>query len=73
MPLRPYGVLKGKITKGTPAPRSNDATPHYHAQVEAEGKTYELAINVKSKKTRQSCSILLVINSNRNKLPICRL
>lgn len=49
MPLRPYGVLKGKITKGTPAPRSNDSTPHYHAEVEAGGETYKLAINVKSR------------------------
>ncbi|MGQ3478767.1 MULTISPECIES: YukJ family protein [Paenibacillus] len=50
MPLNSYGVLKGKVIQGIPAPRTNDSTPHYHAVVEAAGKEYELAINVKSKK-----------------------
>jgi uncharacterized protein YukJ len=49
MPLNSYGVLKGKIIKGVPAPETNDSTPHFHAVVEAAGKNYELAINVQSK------------------------
>lgn len=50
MPLKPYGVLKGKLIKGVPAPVTADSTPHYEAEVEAAGKTFKLAINVKSKK-----------------------
>lgn len=48
MPLNPYGVLKGKLIKGIPAPIERDSSPHYHAIVEAAGRKYKLAINVKS-------------------------
>ncbi|WNS46693.1 YukJ family protein [Paenibacillus sp. MMS20-IR301] len=51
MPLNPYGVLKGKIIQGTPAPTTRDSTPHYHAVVKAANKKYKLAINVQSKIT----------------------
>ncbi|AIQ12993.1 YukJ family protein [Paenibacillus durus] len=51
MPLQPYGVLKGKVSRGEPVPEnSNDTTPHYRATVEANNKEYEIQINVKSKK-----------------------
>ena len=47
MPLRHYGVLKGSVVD---ARREDDPdTPHYQVHVCAEGASYRVAVNVKSK------------------------
>lgn len=58
MPLKPYGVLKGTIIQGTPAPPSGNRTAHYQAVVQAAGRDYTAAINVLS---RQKPSELLYL------------
>ena len=47
MPLKRYGVLKGSVVD---ARREDDPdTPHYQVHVCAEGASYRVAVNVKSK------------------------
>ncbi|AGG05514.1 hypothetical protein ABE23_24550 [Bacillus thuringiensis] len=50
MPLKNYGVLKGKVVGYTP-PDNNDRTPHFTVNVsDNNNREYEIIINVKSKK-----------------------
>ncbi len=46
MPIRDYGVLKGRVVRR--ALDRQDRTPHYHLMVEAEQVAYRVAINVRS-------------------------
>ncbi|WP_342423826.1 YukJ family protein [Paenibacillus sp. FSL E2-0178] len=71
MPLNPYGVLKGKIIRGIPAPTTRDSTPHYHAVVKADGREYKLAINVQSRE--QPSELLYLVGDKFNSEQITHL
>jgi uncharacterized protein YukJ len=47
MPLKQYGVLKGKVVDVREV-NSADRTPHYEVHIRADGKDYRIAINVAS-------------------------
>lgn len=65
MPLKKYGVLKGTVVK-TVAETDFD-TPHYQVQVEAAGKNYRIAVNVRS---QESPSELLFLVNEQFQHPI---
>lgn len=48
MPLRPYGVLKGKVVETRPN-NGHDRTPHYEVHIKGDNKDYRIAINIMSK------------------------
>lgn len=58
MPVYKYSVLKGDPTSGS---LSSDSPPHYLIDVEANGKTYQIAVNIESTDGSQ---VLYFINDN---------
>lgn len=58
MPVYEYSVLKGDPTSGK---LSSDTPPHYLINVEAAGKTYQIAVNIESTDGSQ---VLYYINEN---------
>lgn len=46
MPLKRYGVLKGRAIAAVP--ETDDDSPHYQVQVNANGMRFRIAVNVKS-------------------------
>lgn len=62
MPLKEYGILKCTVKRTDPAPGREDATPHYHVFVQANGQEYRLSINSKNGET---CSgVMYYVNPN---------
>jgi uncharacterized protein YukJ len=43
-----YSLLKGTLVDAKPWSRSRSGPPHYHLQIEATGKNYDVAINIAS-------------------------
>ena len=65
MPLKRYGVLKGRVVD---ARREGDSdSPHYQVHVRAEDTSYRIAINVKSQMTP---SELLFLVDDRFQHPV---
>jgi uncharacterized protein YukJ len=60
MPIRPYGVLKGRAIDARP--EADDDTPHYQIRVEAETTHYRIAVNVKSQQAPSE--LLYLIDEN---------
>ena len=51
MPIRNYGVLKGRVLRGVPEYRLH--TPHYEILVEADGVEFRVAVDTRSKERGQ--------------------
>jgi uncharacterized protein YukJ len=46
VPIRTYGVLKGRVVRGIPERRGR--TPHYQVQVDADGVAFRVAVDTRS-------------------------
>lgn len=68
MPLRPYGVLKGKVVETRPN-NGHDRTPHYEVHIKGDNKDYRIAINIMSK--MEPSELLYSVSEDFNSDQIC--
>ena len=57
MPIRPYGVLKGRAIDAKP--EADDDTPHYQMRIVADATHYRTAVNVKSQQAPSELLFLI--------------